>query len=177
MITTDPKAYQPRYGDICIQEMRPGRFNMYWYDDEDGYGWEQRRRLISAEEVQEFIKHPYALIGTSKGKGRRRYYRQEYIPQFPDGSGWDLEETTSPCFYEHVTQAEVQALERAEAERLYKIVCIIAALDQPHKNTYFVKGAHLASFFEDRFTSEIAEYAVSIERVESMPSTDEKLTH
>ncbi len=98
----------------------------------------------------------------------------DYIPQFPDGSGWDLEGKYAPTyFYEHISQAEVRKLKRATANQLYKIVCIVPLTEQPHKNTYFVKGSRLSRFLEG--FSECAEYIISIERVESMPSFDEKL--
>ena len=100
----------------------------------------------------------------------------QWIPQFPDGSGWSLEDEDSPCFYEHVTHQEAEELKVSSAEQLYKIVCITPYPPpyHKHKNTYFIKGSHLDSFFEGY--SETTEYIVSIERVERMPSTDEKLT-
>ncbi len=171
MITVDRTAYQPRTGDRYIQELSAGRFNVHHYDEE-GYGWVQLQSCLSEQEAQAIVAPPYVLVSKSKGKGKRQYYRLEWRPQFPDGSGWDLEDEQHPYFYEHITPQEVEALESAEAERLYKIVHIIPYPDQPHKDTYFVKGAFLAEFL----FSEDVEYIVSIERVENMPSTHEKLT-
>ncbi|SRR6266568_8520033 len=99
---------------------------------------------------------------------------REWIPQFPDGSGWDLEDKNAPYFYEHITPQEKRKLKAAAAKRLYKIVTIVPLTEQLHKNAHFVKGSHLDRFLER--WSEHAEYIVSIEQVESMPSTHEKLT-
>ncbi len=70
----------------------------------------------------------------------------EYIPQFPDGSGWDLEDKKEPYFYEHITHQERRKLEAARAKHLYKIVGIERFDDQDHKNTFFIKGRHLERF-------------------------------
>ena len=106
----------------------------------------------------------------------------QWIPQFSDGSGWNVEDYEHfPYFYEHVTRQEAREMKAASAERLYKIVCL-----QPydtdrryrhyHKNTFFVKGAFLAEFLQlPPFTAILAEGIVSIEPVESIPPTDEKL--
>ena len=98
----------------------------------------------------------------------------EYIPQFSDGSGWDLENKKAPYFYEHVTLQEVKKLKAASAKHLYKIVMIVPTpIEYHHKDTHFVKGSHLDRFLEGY--AEYAAYIVSIERVDHMPPTDEKL--
>ena len=97
----------------------------------------------------------------------------EWIPQFPDGSGWDLEDKKAPYFYEHVTFQDEKSLKRQQWKLLYKIVMVLPGTEHHHKNTYFVKGSHLNRFLQDH--SGYMEYFVSIERVEHMPSTDEKL--
>lgn len=169
------EGYHPRTGDRYIQEVRAGRFNVHHYDEE-GYGWGQLHSCISEQEAQAIVAPPYALVGKSKGKGKRQYYRLECIPQFPDGSGWDVEDEQCPYFYEHISLQEAAAQTAAWAEQLYKIVHIILYPDQPHKDTYFVKGAFLAEFLYDLSEEgNDLEYIVSIEPVQSMPSTDEKL--
>ena len=79
MAELDQEIYQPRTGDIYIQEARADHFNVHRYDEE-GYGWEQLHSSISEQEAREIVASPYALVGTSKGKGKRRYYRFEWIP-------------------------------------------------------------------------------------------------
>lgn len=114
---------------------------------------------------------PMTLMAESKEK--HKYYRREYIPQFSDGSGWDLEDKHAPCFYEHITPQEERKLKAASDKRLYKIVTIVPFVEHLHKDTYFVKGSYLDRFLQ-KFTG-FAAYIVSIEPVESMPSIDEKL--
>ncbi|SRR6266704_2695315 len=98
----------------------------------------------------------------------------DYIPQFPDGSGWDLDDKKEPYFYEHITHQERRRLEAARAKQLYKVVALEWFSGQEHKNTIFVKGRHLERFLA--FFWDHHESLVSIEPVESMPSTDEKLS-
>ncbi len=50
--------------------------------------------------------------------------QNEWIPQFPDGSGWSSEFEEIPHFYEHVTPQQAEALKVVSAEQIYKIVCI-----------------------------------------------------
>ncbi len=98
----------------------------------------------------------------------------EFIPQFPDGSGWEVEDKKAPYFYEHVTHAEVRHLRASRNKAIYKIVTILDYTDQPHKDTYFVPGKFLQKFLEEYITPRFFLEVVSIERVESMPPTDEK---
>lgn len=100
----------------------------------------------------------------------------EWTPQFPDGSGWDLEDAHIPCFYEHISHEEVDRLRKGLNTAIYRVVTILDYVDQPHKDTYFIKGEHLQEFLERCITPEFFLEVMSIERVESMPSTDEKLT-
>ncbi len=97
----------------------------------------------------------------------------EWIPQFPDGSGRDLEDKQAPYFYEHITLAEEKKLKRIQASRLYKVVTIVHT-EHPHKNTYFMRGTRLEEFLDGY--CETTEHVVSIEPVESIPSADEKLS-
>ena len=100
-------------------------------------------------------------------------FDDKWIPQFPDGSGWDLDDKKAPYFYEHITPQERRKQEAVRAKQLYKIVGIDRHGEQAHKNTFFVKGRYLEQFLT--FYWEWHESIVSIEPVEHMPSTDEKL--
>lgn len=98
-----------------------------------------------------------------------------WIPQFPDGSGWDVTDEKAPYFYGHIAPGESARLQRKRARTLYKIVCVItfASPTPHHKNTYFVKGSCLNKFMKHR--EELFEQIVSIEQVERLPSPHEKL--
>src|SRR6266487_103194 len=136
-------AYQPRAGDVCIQETRRGRakrFQVYVYRE---HCWEQfgekKSSTFSESDVQELTIHPWHLVGESE---KRRYYRnaagvEEQIPQFPHGSGWAQERIIplyplgspldpkeyiyAPYFYEHITLEEAERRLQSAAERVYKI--------------------------------------------------------
>jgi hypothetical protein len=78
-------------------------------------------------------------------------FDDEWIPQFPDGSGWNTEFEEIPHFYEHITPTQAKELEKAEASRLYELVCIFPDPRRGHhyhKNTYFVKGSYLDTFLK-----------------------------
>jgi hypothetical protein len=84
-----------------------------------------------------------------------------------------LEDKQAPYFYEHIMFAEESKLKRVQATRLYKVVTIVHT-EHPHKNTYFIRGARLEEFLDGY--CETTEHVVSVELVESMPSTEEKFS-
>jgi hypothetical protein len=170
----DQEAYQPIAGDICIQEGRSGRFKVYVYLEQR---WEQFGRkeigTFSEQTVQELIAPPTRFMGESECKGKKRqYYRyeetNEWVPQFPDGSGWDLEDKESPYFYEHISLQDVEKLKAASANQVYKIVTIAPTpIEYHHKDTHFIKGSYLDHFLEAyKESSDCAAYIVSIEPVD-----------
>ncbi len=165
------EAYQPRIFDTCIQEIGADLFAHHRYEW-PGPQWVPHG-TSSESETQSWIAS-WKLIFVGEGEGKRQYYRFPYLqPQFSDESGWSLVDKKAPYFYEHITLAEPKRLKLASARRLYKIVMIDPGTEYHHKNTYFVKGSYLDRFLQDHLGSE---QLVSIERVESMPSTDEKLS-
>ena len=171
MTTVDPKSYQPRIFDICIQEIGADHFTNHRYEW-PGPQWVPHGSLSEAE--KQSWTASWKLIFVGEGEGKRQYYRFPYLqPQFPDESGWSLVDKKAPYFYEHITLAEPKRLKLASARRLYKIVMIYPGVEYHHKNTYFVKGSHLNRFFQDHIGSE---QLVSIELIQHMPSTSEKLT-
>jgi hypothetical protein len=116
-----------------------------------------------------------SLKSDSASSARKHGSRMEWIPPFPDGSGWDLKDKKVPYFYEHINLEEVKKLKAAQAKQLYKIIMIVPTpIDYRHKDIYFVEGSHLDHFLEG--CSECVAYIVSVEPVKSMPSTHEKLT-
>jgi hypothetical protein len=168
MTTVDQEAYQPEAGDYCFQEVSTDHFNIYWYVR---HCWEPHGSISEAEKQRLIAARKLTCIGENKEK--RQFYRQ-YIPQFPDGSGWDVDDKRAPYFYEHITSQEERKLKAASAKRLYKIVMILPGVEHHHKNTYFVKGSHLDRFLQTH--KGFSEGFVSIEQVENIPSTYEKLT-
>lgn len=98
--------------------------------------------------------------------------KDDFKPQFEDGSGWDKLEDI-PYFYEHISPEEGRKLELSLEVTYYKVITVVPLVEQLHKNTYFVKGKDLESFLEG--FSQTAEYIVSIEKVDKIPSAKEKL--
>jgi len=193
------EAYQPRQGDICLQGERRGRwprFKVYVYRK---HGWEQfgdeQSCTFLVHEVQSLTVPPWHLVDESE---KRRYYRnaagdEEHIPQFPHDSGWVQDRIIplypaasaldpkdyiyAPYFYEHITLEEAERRKRAAAVQVYKIETLFHyPLGHMHRDTYFVTGAFLGALLQHPiFTAEFPHILVSIEPVERMPSTDEKL--
>src|SRR6266699_3768580 len=96
------EAYQPRTGDHCFQDVHADCFSSYWYVRQC---WETHGSISEADKQQFIAYRKLVLVG--EGEEKRQYYRPTWlIPQFPDESGWDLEDKKAPYFYEHVTLAE-----------------------------------------------------------------------
>src|SRR5215469_7185633 len=89
-------TYQPRSGDLRIQRVYSADlFSIHRYY---GQRWQCVNRMRN-HQIQEFV-HFYIFLGEDESKGKKRqYYRKDHrqsvgqwVPQFSDGSGWNLED-------------------------------------------------------------------------------------
>ena len=96
----------------------------------------------------------------------------EYIPQFKDGSGWDLDNKKAPYYYEHIDKKEGDVLENFQKATLYQVTTIVPIMPV-HRNTYFVKGDYIEEFIND--FRKCWEYVVDIKKVYKIPSFKKKL--
>jgi hypothetical protein len=64
-----PPGYQPAAGDICLQELRPGQFNLHLYQEDGSWPYE---RLVLQPEASELMA---SLMFMGEGPFDRRFYR------------------------------------------------------------------------------------------------------
>ncbi len=64
-----PPGYRPAPGDICLQELRPGQFNLHLYQKDGTWPYE---RLVFQPEANELVA---SMEYVGEGPFDRRYYR------------------------------------------------------------------------------------------------------